>query len=124
MDITPQIPKNKNNITSYGPEGFKINQTIYKNSLILSPDKLLKIEIKNPEEINLDILKQILTAESEVLLIGTGAKHLRLPENIRHQIKNSFPLISIDEMSSAAACRTYNILITEDRNVVAVLMMI
>lgn len=122
MDITPQFPKDKNNINSYGPQGFIINKKIYKNAVIMNSEQLFEININFLPEINMEILRQILDSELEILIIGTGKSHLFIADNLKEQIKNSYPLIAINEMDSGAACRTYNILATEDRKVAVILM--
>src|SRR5688572_7170522 len=115
MDITPLIPQGKNTISSYGPQGFKVNQTFYQNILLLSADKLLNITQAGTEEFwEKDLpknLEQIIDSASEILLIGTGSRHIALPASLKNRIKTLYPAISISEMSSASAVRTYNILI-------------
>ena len=96
MDITPLIPKGRNIINSYNETGFKISEKDFLGSVILLP--------------------------IEILLIGTGKKHLQLKQNFRGKIKAKFFNISIDEMATSAACRTFNILTLEDRKVAAILI--
>ena len=61
-----------------------------------------------------------LALKPEVLLLGTGAKqHFAQPNLYRELIRAR---ISIEFMDTPAACRTYNILVAEDRKVVAAIL--
>ena len=114
MDITPTAPKNRNVINGYGSEGFKINENLYQNSIILTPNQMLEVKISSVEEFFEQDLKNILNIEPEILLIGTGTNHKTIPTNLKDKIKTQYPEISIDEMNTGSACRTYNILMMED----------
>ena len=63
---------------------------------------------------------EISALKPEVVLLGTGQKHQFLHPNISQQLINNG--IAIECMTTAAACRTYNILMSEDRAVVAALI--
>jgi uncharacterized protein len=61
-----------------------------------------------------------LELKPEVLLLGTGAKQqFARPELYRELIRAR---IGIEFMDTPAACRTYNILVAEDRKVVAAVL--
>ena len=124
MDITPAIPKNRNVINGYGIEGFKINENLYQNSIILTPHQIIEVKISSVEDFFEQNLKVILDFEPEILLIGTGDNHQIISANLKNKIKTHYPEISIDEMNTCSACRTYNILMMEDRNVAVFLMSI
>ncbi len=121
MDITPLIPKDKNVINSYGPDGFRINQTIYQNTVLLTPDQLIEIKVESVELIDWNILGKMIDLELEIILIGTGKIHKKISNRLKNEIKAIHPEASINEMTSSAACRTYNILISEDRKVATIL---
>ncbi|MFT6106566.1 MAG: hypothetical protein ACJA0S_000918 [Rickettsiales bacterium] len=121
MDITPQIPKNRNLINGYGSEGFKINETLHQNSIILTSNQIIEVKVNSVEEFFDADLKNILDSNPEILLVGTGENHQIIPTDLKNKIKSQYPEISIDEMTTGSACRTYNILMMEDRNVVVFL---
>lgn len=126
MDITPLIPKGRNIINSYSETGFKISEKDFLGSITLLPTKVLEISLTEKEFLEeeklLSFLNNFSEEEIEILLIGTGKKHLRLKQNLRSKIKEKFSNISIDEMATSAACRTFNILTLEDRKVAAILI--
>jgi len=62
-----------------------------------------------------------LALQPEVLLLGTGAKQqFAHPDLYRELIRAR---IAVEFMDTAAACRTYNILVAEDRKVVAAVLL-
>ena len=62
-----------------------------------------------------------LELKPEVLLLGTGARQqFARPELYRELIRAR---IGIEFMDTPAACRTYNILVAEDRKVVAAILL-
>ena len=104
-------------IDGYGPGGFRIAGEWQDGSLILLPDQNLTFD----GAITVDTLKPVLEAAGtlDVLLVGMGADIAPLPRDVRDAIDAAG--IGIDLMSTASACRTYNVLLTEDRRVAAVL---
>jgi uncharacterized protein len=87
------------------------------------------LDVDNIEELKAESLEDflnnpylhLLNTDLEILIIGTGKNHIIIDSKIKKLIKSSFPNISINEMSSDSACRTYNILAFEERKVMAIL---
>jgi uncharacterized protein len=122
MDITPIIPSGKNIIKAYGNMGFKINDTEYHSSLIVLPNKISAWNITSPAQIAIDPLQFALenAANIEILLIGCGEVHMALPPEISQHFNQMN--IGVEIMTTGAACRTYNVLLSEGRDVAAALM--
>jgi len=103
-------------------DGIKINNVIYSNSLIISPDKL----IPNWKPITIDTLTDddlllFLAFKPEIILLGTGERSIILPaKKLACLLEKQF---HIECMNTAAACRTYTILASEGRKVVAGLIL-
>jgi uncharacterized protein len=56
----------------------------------------------------------------EILVLGTGARMAPLPAPLRLALKRAG--IAVEPMDTGAACRTYNVLVAEDRRVAAALL--
>ena len=56
----------------------------------------------------------------EILLLGSGPKMGLLPSKLRRELRDAG--IVVDVMETGAACRTYNVLLSEDRRVAAALL--
>lgn len=95
-----------------------INNETYSNSVIISPEKLISPWApKNSSDITDADLLPLLELKPEIILIGTGENSVILPA------KKLAPLLEkqfhVECMNTKAACRTYTILISEGRKVVA-----
>jgi uncharacterized protein len=56
----------------------------------------------------------------EILLLGLGRSTTAVPASLRSALRNA--RIALEAMDTGAACRTYNVLVAEDRRVAAALI--
>lgn len=105
-------------ITGYETDGVGINGKLFTQSLILSPMEFVQ-NWEPPKYSALDAkhLEAIYELKPDVILLGTG-KIQTFPENeiMRRLVEKN---IGFEIMSTQAVCRTFNILMSEGRNVVA-----
>lgn len=122
MDITPLIPKNKKILNGYGNGIFKVNNDPYSGNIIICPDAVIPWEIENISLLDIKSLQSILNLKSEVelLVIGCGSEHVKLPLEIIKAFREKN--ISVEVMTTGAACRTYNVLLSEGRQLAAALI--
>lgn len=118
MDITPAIPKGRQLITGYGAGGFKVNHQQVEGSILICAQQTLPWD----GAITLESLAPLLTADMalDLLLIGTGAKVAMPDISLREALK--VRKIGLEVMDTGAACRTYNVLMTEERRIGAALI--
>jgi len=121
VQIQLETGDNQNLIRAHSPGQITVNETIYHTSIIVLPNRV--ISDWPPQSFDqLDISHMTLLSEldSEVVLVGTGAS-LRFPRaELLSPLMNSRTGYEI--MDTAAACRTYNILMGEGRKVAAALL--
>ena len=110
-------------IRAYGPGEIRVNHDLITQSCILSPSRLdsdwrpERFEDLEPRDFDV-----MLAQAPEVILLGTGAE-TRIPsQKILATVLSQG--IGLEFMDTGAACRTFNILVAEDRRVVAALLMI
>jgi uncharacterized protein len=105
-------------VDSYGAGGFRIDGVWHTGSLVLSPGGLHGFD----GPVDLEALAPLIAqaAELDVVLIGQGADIAPLAGPLRAALEGAG--IGIEIMSTASACRTYNVLLAEDRRVAAVLV--
>lgn len=113
---------NTNVITGYGEGYIEINKQRHERSLVVMPDRLwTDWSATTFEALVAGDLEALAALGQEVILLGTG-NLLRFP---RHELMR--PLIQsrigLEVMDVQAACRTYNILVAEDRKVAAALLL-
>ena len=110
-------------ITAYERGRIRVGRSSYRNSLIVAPDQLL--EQWRPERVELiepGDLDPVLSLAPEIVVLGTGATQ-RFPDPAIYASAINAG-VGFEVMDTGAACRTYNILMTEGRRVVAALIMI
>ena len=122
MDITPFVPGDRQVIQSYGPGRFRITGDEYASAVIVFPEHTLAWSVGCFEDISPLCLDAVLGAETpvEVLIIGCGARMQPVPSALRDALRGHG--IGCDAMETGAACRTYNVLLSEGRRVAAALI--
>ena len=110
-----------NTITGYGDGYVEINQTPYAHAVLLSSDGAISAwPVQSFDSLEASHFAQMVELKPELILIGTGSKQ-RFPEP---ELLKSLILakIGFEIMDSQAACRTYNILVGEGRQVLLALI--
>lgn len=120
MKLQAQKPQGQNAISSYGPGFVTINGHTYRHSLVVGHDRLIADwPVAKAEDLSSEHLVG-LDRGCDVILLGTGARQC-FPQ--RAVLKPMLAKrIGVEVMDTAAACRTYNILLAEGRAVVAALI--
>ena len=105
-------------ITAYDSDSIAINGKTFKQSLIITPKRLHENwEAGSVDQLQSIHIDNVLEFEPELIIIGTGNKLIFPAVEIYSRIIKRG--IGVDFMDTGAACRTYNILMSEGRNVVA-----
>jgi len=122
----PSLDLDENNsqyqIRAYRPGMIQVNEKKLTQSLIIMPNQL--IENWGPQTIDQilpDSFIPILTLRPTILLIGTGEQQIFLNPALYSELINQG--IGVEIMTTRAACRTFNALSAENRNVAAALIL-
>jgi uncharacterized protein len=123
LDLTRQELAGRPQIQSYVDEGFRIAGARYDSSVLLLPDGAVRWAVATFAEITVESLAPVLAqaADIELLVIGAGRNFALPPPDLRTALKTAG--IGIECMDTGAACRTYNVLLAEDRRVAAALIL-
>ena len=110
-----------NTITGYGDGYVEINRTPYSHAVLLSSDaEIQEWAVKSFDELRVEDFSQMASLKPELILIGTGQRQrFPKPELLKTLIEAK---IVFEVMDSQAACRTYNILVGEGRQVLLALI--
>ena len=109
-------------ITAYDDNSVSINGKTFSQSLVVASTRLKEnwdvadIELLTPNHI-----EAVLSFQPELIIIGTGNRLIFPAIEIYSGIIEHG--IGVDFMDTGAACRTYNILMSEGRDVVAGLIL-
>jgi len=109
-------------ISAYSAGEVVVNETAYRQSLILSPNSIhCPWPIASMADIDESSLQLVLDMNPEVVLLGTGEQQ-QFPEPSIMALFGQRGT-GLEVMSNGALCRTFNILVAEDRNVVAAIIL-
>ena len=110
-----------NTITGYGDGYVEINKTPYAHAVLLSSDgNISPWSAQSFEGLEANHFAQMVDLKPELILIGTGRRQrFPRPELLKALIEAK---IGFEVMDSQAACRTYNILVGEGRQVLLALI--
>lgn len=114
--------KNNNLITGYGNGFVEVNKQRFSQHLIVMPDKLiLDWSAKDFTRLNELDFTELVNLSPEVVLLGTGSIHRFVHPKLTATLTEKG--VAVECMTTHAACRTFNILMSEGRNVVAALLL-
>lgn len=117
MKFTEHRDPKINMINRYAPGLVSVNNQDYQTSCIITQQNLNPDwSVKNLDDLTPEKIQQLLDFSPEVLILGTG-------ETQQFPSAEIFGLcaqhgVSLEVMNNSSACRTYNVLTTEDREVV------
>jgi uncharacterized protein len=102
-------------VEGYGPGFFRIAGRLHEGALLLRGDRM------GPWAGYDDLAPLLaLAGEVDVLFVGTGSDIAPLPAPFRRAIEEAG--LGVEMMASPAACRSYNVLLSEGRRVAAALL--
>ncbi len=122
MKFSEDYVMGTNVIRSFTDSTIEINIKSYSKSLVVGNTLLIEDwDIKHIDQITLKHWDELVEHKPEVILIGTGpALIFPHPSSYAPAIEQG---IGVEFMDSAAACRTYNVLVSEDRFVIAAIIL-
>jgi uncharacterized protein len=111
----------RNSFTGYGEGYVEINRARHSASLVVNGERLVTDwPVTSIEGLGADHMAAIVELEPEIVLLGTGPRlQFPGPALLAPLYKAG---IGVEVMDTPAACRTYNILLAEGRNVVAAII--
>ncbi len=121
MELTPLVPVGRQVIERYGASGFRIAGVIYRGSVLVFPDLTLPWATTSASAVTWESLAPVVEHGGvQILLLGLG----RTMGMIQHPLRSALRAagIVLEPMDTGAACRTYNVLLAEDRRVAAALL--
>lgn len=108
-------------IDSFGAGGFRIKGDFHSGHLLLSPSGQQVWDVQ-PGAMTLENFAGLLAEGNaiDVVLVGMGLEIAPVPRAVRQAFDEAG--VGIEAMSTSSACRTYNVLLAEDRRVAVALI--
>lgn len=122
MKLHRESATSLNTFTGYGEGYVKVNNQRFEKSVVVLPERIvLDWPATSFDALTADHLALLVGLGREIVLLGTGAR-LRFPhpEILKPLIQAG---IGVEVMDVQAACRTYNILMAEERRIAAALLL-
>lgn len=109
------------NITGYGPGWIAVDKQNHETSLLVGSRGLLKAwRPQRFEELTAADFEELAKLDAEVIIFGSGGRNrFPSPAWLKPLMEKR---IGLETMDTASACRTYNVLAGEGRNVIAALL--
>jgi uncharacterized protein len=121
MRLTQDSTSGFNVVRGYAAGEIRVNERIYAEALLVSAQELQVVpELRTLADLGQALAQRVIGMHAEIVLLGTG-------------LRQEFPAaafganflrtgIGFEVMNSGAACRTFNVLVAEQRSVVAILL--
>lgn len=97
-------------IEGYGPGFFRVGGQVFKGPMITGPKGTHSWQGFEDTAPLLAYAEEI-----DVLFVGTGAEVAHLPDELLEPLQEAG--LGVEAMASPAACRTYNVLLSEGRRI-------
>ena len=121
MKFHLDAPGGLNLVRGYGPGQLRVGERMHTSSVILTATVIIEgWRPASVQDLTAADLEPVLGLAPEVVLLGTGA-HQQFPDSAILRILYE-QRIGVEIMDTSAACRTYNVLVSEGRPVAAALI--
>ena len=120
--INRDAPAGRKTIQAYGNGGFTIDRVRFEGSVLVFPLRVVAWPVTRFDEVTVDSVADALSGMSgvELLLVGCGTRGEPAPAALRDGLREAG--VVADFMDTGAACRTFNVLMSEDRRAAAALI--
>ena len=119
MELRQVPPAGRPFVEGYGADGFRIGVERFPGGAMILMERVVAWTPTHPHDLSPDELELLAADRPEIVLLGTGRDFRPLSAPLREAFRSRG--IGVEAMASVAACRTYNILLSESRRVVAAL---
>ena len=122
LEVSRLVAEGSKMVTSYGDGIFRFGEETVTGSILLVPEAVYSWNVTTKDDITPDSFSRVIEKadEIEILLLGMGTRLTPVPIEWRQALKPHG--IVIEPMDTGAACRTYNVLVSEARRVAAAMI--
>lgn len=120
MKLTDETQRGTNFIRAYAPGEIRVGEQAIRTNCVVTADRILDWAPQSVAALTIADLEPILALTPEIVILGTGATQEFPPSELLGAILSRG--VGCEVMTTGAACRTYNVLVGEDRKVAAALL--
>ena len=107
------------NVRWWRPGELRIGKDVWREPVLLSPQEVRPWPVEPDEPVTLDQLAPLIEKQPDLIILGTGEQQSFPDHELGMSLLNRG--IGLEVMDTGAACRTYNVLLSEGRAVAAAL---
>lgn len=116
MKFTEHKDRNINSVRRIDADGIWVNETCLRGSFYMTQKHLCPDwGVSNFSDLSEQHIEALLALRPDVILLGTGERQQFLPPQLLQRCHAAG--VGVEVMDNAAACRTFNVMTTEDRPV-------
>ena len=120
MKLTDDTQAGTNFIRAYDPGEILVGERALHANCIVTADQIMEWPVQTIAALTLADLEPIIALQPEIVILGSGATQQFPDASILGAVLSRG--IGCEVMNTGAACRTYNVLVSEDRRVAAALI--
>ena len=121
MKFTQQRPEGINLIRRYGADFISLGGDEIRESCIITASTFASWTPRSVDELTVEHFVPLFEQRPEVVVLSTGARQVFPRAALRAEF--AARKIGLDVMEIGAACRTYNVLVSEDRRALAAILL-
>ena len=121
MKFTQQLPSGINLIRRYGADFIAIGEQEIRESCLVTANSIEAWTPRSIGELGVEHFAPLFVLAPEVVVLSTGVKQLFPRAALRAEFATR--RIGLEVMEIGAACRTYNVLVGEERRVLAAILL-
>jgi uncharacterized protein len=121
MKLTDETQAGTNFIRAYTPNEILIGERAVHTNCIVTADQVIDWPVQSFATLTLADLEPLIALKPEIVILGSGSTQQFPDPSLLGAVLSRG--IGCEVMNTGAACRTYNVLVAEDRKVVAALLL-
>mgnify|MGYP002020843111 CR=1 FL=1 len=120
MEIADAPSAGRQVIQAYGQGRFRVSSRVSRGSILVYPGQAEPWPVTDAERITAQSLDPVSSEAIDILLVGCGASFRPPPRGLAEALKERS--MALEWMDTGAACRTFNVLMAEERRCAAALI--
>jgi uncharacterized protein len=120
VKLHASAPGALNTFTGYGEGYVLVNGERRDSSLVVLPERIEAWRPAAFDQLAAEDFAFLLALDAEIILLGTGSRQRFPHPRLTRALAEAH--VGLEAMDVQAACRTYNILVAEERKVAAALL--
>ena len=120
MKLSAEPRRGQNLVTGYAPGEVRVAERTLRSSAIVTPEAIVDWPVKGVAALDEAALDALLRLAPELVVLGTGEQQQFPAGGWTARLLGRG--VGCEVMQTGAACRTYNVLVAEDRRAVLALI--